>query len=81
MNTHTVLLEVRVAGSADAARQAVDALLPPHAHRDEDFEPVFLSDGQTWIVRCVLADASEVATLEAHPDVVGVWPDSTIAPM
>lgn len=81
MSTRPVLLEVRLAGPSTIVAQQVDTLLPDTARRDLEFTPVAMDNGRTWLVRCLLADASQVATLEAHPDVVGVWPDSPIAPM
>lgn len=81
MKARTVLVEVCRAQSAAGAADVVDALLPQGATRDDEYTPVAMDGGRTWLVRCVIADASQVATLEAHPDVVGVWPDSPIAPM
>jgi len=81
MSAHAVLLEVRHPTSAAEAEALVDALLPDGASRDAEFTPVPMDGGRTWLVRCELSDAAQVATLEAHPDVVGVWPDSRVAPM
>lgn len=80
MSTRAVLLEVRLTGSAADVVGQVDELLPERARRDREFTPVAMDGGRTWIIRCVLADATQAASLEAHPDVVGVWPDGNVAP-
>lgn len=81
MSTPTVLLEVCLEGPAAVVCRRVDALLPPGASRDPEYAPVPMDGGRTWLVRCELADAAQVASLETHPDVVAVWPDSPVAPM
>lgn len=81
MSERAVLLEVQGRTTSAAVEHLVDALLPDGAHRDTTVDPIAMDGGRTWIVRCVLANASLVTTLEAHPDVVHVWPDSHVAPM
>ena len=81
MGTRAVLVEVQGRTSAAAAAEFVEGLLPEGSRRDDTVDPIPMNGGHTWIVRCVLRDATVSTALKSHADVVHVWPDSPIAPL
>lgn len=48
---------------------------------DEEFEPVPLDRGRSYVLRCTVTDPSQIEELRRRSGVVQVWLDTPIAPM
>jgi hypothetical protein len=78
-----VLVEVRALKdpSLEGARSLKKRLRLTGCTVDPEFEPVPMGGGATHIIRCIVKRDAVVEQLRRHPEVVGVWKDTPIAPM